>query len=305
MKSIYIVILNYNNYCDTKECIDGLLKHQSNENYNEKIILVDNHSKDGSGDRLYNDFKNNIIFIKNSVNYGYAAGNNVGIKYAIDHNADFLCVLNNDTLANEDFITPCLRYLEENSDVAFVSPTIENYNNNFVQSTGGDIFFEKGCVTVKNNGSERDNLPQTVESDYLGGACLIFKSELINAIGLIPENYFLFFEETEWCWKAKKQGLHNICITTTYIKHKGSASIDTINGLHAYLMERNRVVFLRRNAPSNFIYMRAIIFLTIKYIKKGIFENKNYFKYLKYMSDGKKNIVDSKYPFVHIENLKT
>ena len=302
MRIIFTVILNYNNYNDTKCCIDSLFDIESSNKYKNKIIVVDNCSSDGSGEQIRANYGDRIIYIASNLNCGYAAGNNIGIKYALEHEADYICVLNNDTVANEDFLLPCINYLEQNENVGFVSPTIMNYDDNLVQSTGGDIVFKKGLVTVKNNGDKIDGLPETIESDYLGGACLIFRSSLVKKIGMIPENYFLFFEETEWCWKAKIQGLQNICITTASIKHKGSASIDTINGLHAYLMERNRVVFLKRNSPNRLIYMLAILFLILKYIKKGAFENKEYFNYLLFMRDGIKNIVDSKYPFIYIRN---
>lgn len=302
MLSIYTIILNYNNFKDTYECVDSLSHLEKANMFNHKIIIVDNASTDGSGAKLKHIFGDTVIYLQNDVNSGYAAGNNLGIKYALEKNADYICVLNNDTLVENDFYFECINYLNENEDVGFVSPVIENFNNNLVQSTGGDIVFRKGLVTVKNNGAVREKLSPIIESDYIGGACMVFKAELIKKIGFIPENYFLFFEETEWCWKAKTRGMRNLCLSSVYIKHKGSASIDTVTGLHAYLMERNRVVFLRRNSPNYIIYIRALIYLTIKYIKKGLIENRKYFKYLKYMNDGRRNIVDKHYPFVYIRN---
>lgn len=300
MISIYTVILNYNNYEDTKECIDGIKRIQLSDGYINNVILVDNCSTDNSGKKLQQLYNGTITYLQSDMNYGYAAGNNIGIKYALTQKADYICVLNNDTVVYEDFLSPCIAVLKEYSDIAFISPTIENFCDDLVQSTGGDIFFSKGLVTVKNNGTKRSDLPEQIESDYIGGACLIFKSNLVEKIGLIPENYFLFFEETEWCWKAKLNGMRNICLTKTAIKHKGSATIDAVDGLHAYMMERNRVVFLKRNAPSRLVYMSAIIFLMFKYIKKGIMESHAYFNYLQYMNDGRKNRVDNKYPFVCI-----
>lgn len=302
MISIYTVILNYNNYEDTKECIDSIKRIKILDGYVNEIILVDNCSTDKSGERLRQLYKDTITYLQNDTNCGYAVGNNIGIKYAIKQGADYICVLNNDTVADEDFLSPCIEALNRNSNIAFISPTIENYNDGLVQSTGGDIFFEKAMVTVKNSGAVRYSLPEQIDCDYIGGACLIFKSDLVNLIGFIPENYFLFFEETEWCWRAKKNGMRNICLTTAAIKHKGSASINSITGLHAYLMERNRVVFLIRNAPSRLIYLHAIAFLMLRYIKKGILDNPEYFNYLRYMNDGRKNRVDKRYPFVYIRN---
>ena len=299
MKLICTVILNYNNYDDTKECIDSIIRMQFSSDYTNKIVLIDNCSTDESGERLYHLYGEKIVYLKSDFNCGYAAGNNIGIRYSVEQGANYICVLNNDTVAFENCILPCVEYLEEYPNTGFIGPLIENYDDAMVQSTGGDIFWRKGSIIVKNQGVSKGNLPKEIESDYIGGACLIFRSNLIEKIGFIPEDYFLFFEETEWCWKAKKNGMRNVCLTSVSIRHKGSASIDAISGLHAYLMERNRVIFLRKNAPDFITYIRAIMFLIIKYIKKGIFENKEYFNYLKYMRDGLNNTVDSKYPFIY------
>ena len=115
----------------------------------------------------------------------------------------------------------------------------------------------------------------------------------------------LFFEETEWCWKAKNAGYRNICLSSTYIRHKGSASIDSIEGLHSYMMERNRVIFLRRNAPDKKTFCRAIIFLFLLYGRNGLLEDKRYFKYWGYMIDGLRNRVNRiKYPFINIPDTR-
>lgn len=302
MISIYTIILNYNNFDDTLECVESLYNIKNNIDIYNRIIIVDNASTDGSGDRLKQLYKGKVVFLQADKNIGYAAGNNLGIKYALENNADYICILNNDTVVKMNFIEPCIKYISSHEKVGFLSPVIEEYRTEKVQSTGGDIIFEKGMVTLNNNGMDRNKLPSEIECDYIGGACLLFKSSIIDEIGYIPECYFLFFEETEWCWRAKKAGLHNVCLANTYIKHKGSASINAISGLHSYLMERNRIVFLKRNTPTKMLYFRALLYLKLKYVKKGLIDNKEYFKYLSYIRDGEKNRVDLvKYPFIMIK----
>lgn len=301
MKSIYTIILNYNNLSDTCECIDSLNQLDYSCDYDYKIVLVDNFSNDGSYEKLQELYSDRITIIRTENNLGYAGGNNVGIRYSIKENADYICILNNDTVVTENFYLECVGLLNESDDIAFVSPVIEEYDIDVVQSTGGDIIIQKGLVTLKNNNVKRESLSGIIQCDYVGGACMLFKASLINIIGEIPENYFLFFEETEWCYKAKKCGLNNYCVTSTMVKHKGSASIDSIGGLHSYLMERNRIVFIKRNASSNMLIARAVIYLVLKYIKWGICKDKKYFRYLEYIKDGLFNIVDyKKYPFIVI-----
>ena len=303
MQSVCTVILNYNNYDDTCECIDSILGLKISDDLLNIIVLVDNASTDNSGQRLSQEYKSRIVYIESEKNMGYAAGNNLGIEYAVSQKFDYICVLNNDTCVTEDIYAPCIDFLGSHKDVGFMSPAVLDYADEKVQSTGGDIQFKKGYVSVKNNGKPRSEITGTTDSDYLGGACLFFKPALVDIIGLIPENYFLFFEETEWCWKAKMAGYRNVCLNSVGIKHKGSASIDGIGGLHTYLMERNRVVFLKRNAPNKLVFFTAVIYLIFKYGKKGIIENRTYFKYWGYMFDGIRNRVNmAEYPFIVIKD---
>lgn len=298
MNSIFIIILNYNNFEDTYQCVCSAQAAKV-DGYDTHIILVDNHSNDNSYYRLKKEFNNDIVILQTYKNIGYAGGNNVGIKYAIENNADYLCILNNDVVVETNFLKECLKYLQKDSNIAFISPVIEEYCEDTVQSTGGDIIMSKGLIKIKNHGMKRNELEEEIECDYVGGACMVMRASLLNEIDLLPENYFLFFEETEWCYKAKLIGYRNICISSTFVRHKGSATIDKINGLHAYLMERNRVVFLKRNSSSMIRCLGAIGYLFVKYIYWGIKKDYNYFKYISYMCDGIFNRVNLyRYPFV-------
>lgn len=298
-KKIYTVILNYNNFDDTKECIDSLINNTIN--ISNTIVVVDNASLDDSLEKLVDLYKEKCVYIKNDENLGYAGGNNIGIKYALDHGADYVCILNNDTVIPMDFFNPCIEYLEKNDNVAFVGPVIVDYYSGLVQSTGGNITYNKGEISTINNNMKLDFIQNNVHCDYIGGACMVFKAEIIQTVGFLPEIYFLFFEETEWCCRAKKLGFDNVCISNVYIRHKESASINKHGGLRSYLLERNRIVFLKRNSPNKIVCVEGILYLFFKYLCYGTFRDKEYFKYLTYMCDGLRNKVDNKtYPFIRI-----
>lgn len=139
MDKVCIVILNYNNYEDTIECVQSLRSAINSNEYD--IVIVDNNSVNDSVKELSRALSP-IKIITSLENRGYANGNNIGIKYAEDNGYDYICILNNDTLIEVDFLESCKRELEDNSSVAFVSPVLVEYkNNNLVQSTGGDIFY--------------------------------------------------------------------------------------------------------------------------------------------------------------------
>ena len=293
-----IVILNYNGSNDTLECVAGLQKWTQGDT---EIIVVDNDSTPEDTQKLAVLSQSGVTVIYHNENCGYAAGNNIGIRHALELNCDYICVLNNDTVIEEDFLTPCISFLQTHKDVAIVGPAVLNITGNQVQSTGGDIFIRIGTVTKKNAGAENGILPKIVECDYVGGACMVVRASLIDEIGVIPEQYFLFFEETEWCYKAQKRGYRNVVLTTTHIRHKESASINKVGSLKDYLMTRNRVVFVKRNTDSLTFFL-FLCYCLVQTIYRSIRYGKQYLLHFSYFLDGLTNRVCSKYPFIKIYN---
>lgn len=293
--SVYIIILNYNGHKDTIECVKSLANIQYD---NFKVVIVDNNSTDKSEEIIRTHFPY-IKIIQTGHNLGYAAGNNCGIEYAIKSGAEYICILNNDTIAVEDFLSPLIHYLSSNNQPTIIGPMILEQDNHTVQSTGAIIDLFRGRVPVINNGKFKEEISdEIIKCDYIGGACLVFSSDVVNNIGLLPENYFLFYEETEWCLKAKLQGFDIICDPNISIVHKGSVSINKVSGLIAYLVSRNRVVFMRRNT-NMFNFIIFIVYLFMETIYKVIVGKKS-FKTFGYYSDGLFNKVKKEYNFIHI-----
>lgn len=292
-----VVILNYNGSEDTIECVRSF-REKITLDYH--LIIVDNNSEREESNKLESlrDFDATIIYSQE--NLGYAGGNNIGIKFALEKRCNYICVLNNDTIIEENFLVHCIKYLEEDQNIAFIGPTLLNMDNDYVQSTGGDVFMKTGRVTLKNNGLKYSELPEIVESDYIGGACIVCRSSDIEILGLIPENYFLFFEETEWCYRAKIKGYKNVTLGNTFIRHKGLASIGKIDCLSGYLMERNRVVFVKRNASNKINYIGFLFFYIIQILYYTIRYGKKHFIKLRYFFDGVFNRISKKYPFIKI-----
>lgn len=297
MKKVCIVILNFNNYQDTIECIESV---QEVDYCDYEIVVVDNHSSNESVKVLNKRFGNTITMIESDKNLGYAGGNNIGLRYAMGHDFEYVCVLNNDTVVQKDYLKKCVAFLEKHSDVAFVSPIVLEYANDYVQSSGGIIISQKGGIALLNTGKIVSELADEIECDFISGACLVFKMKFLREHGLIPENYFLFYEETEWCYKAKKRGMRNVSLKDTYIRHKGSVAINQVSGLSAYLMARNRVVFYKRNIASGVKYYLFMLYLMAETFYRALKYDKQYWKCYRYYFDGFRGRIDKKYPFVII-----
>ncbi|MBR4109664.1 MAG: glycosyltransferase family 2 protein [Oscillospiraceae bacterium] len=298
---LFVIILNYNGWQDTLDCVQSV----QHSNYSDtNIVVVDNASTDGSFDILKQELSSDVILLHSDKNIGYAGGNNIGIRYAVEQGAEYLCILNNDTVIAPDAFTKCIDLLDRDPSIGFTGPLVMEFDRESVQSTGGNIYIQKGNVTLNNNGKRPSELPQEVPCDYIGGACILLRASLLEEIGVIPEAYFLFFEETEWCYRAQLAGYRNVCLTDAQVRHKGSASIDVINGLHAYLMERNRVAFVKRNINSKARYLLYLMYQFVKTVYRALFKNKVYWSYLKYQLDGALQRIDTeRFPFIVIKDL--
>lgn len=258
---VYIVVLNYNSFEDTKECIRSLDKIYY-KNYN--IVIVDNCSSDGSYEKLINIFSDYTI-IRTDKNLGYAYGNNAGIKFGLDNGADYICILNSDVIVEKDFLDKLVSKIEENDKIGIAGSCICDYHEkDIVQSMGANINLYFAAARRKFKGENYFSIDSSdVDADYVEGACLLIKRDVFKSIGFIPENYFLFFEETEFCLKARKAGYKVMCIYASRVYHKGSSTISKFSNLSYSYLNRNRVIFVRRNSK----WYQKIIFSVYIFIE--------------------------------------
>ncbi|KHD38450.1 rhamnosyltransferase [Clostridium acetobutylicum] len=258
---IYIIILNYNAYEDTLECVKSI----GNIDYdNYELVLVDNSSTDDSYVKLKESLPSYNI-IKSKENLGYANGNNIGIKYALENGADYICILNNDVVVEKDFLNKLVDKIIEKEDVGIVGSCIcDYYRREIIQGMGAHINLYFAAARRYFKGKNYNEIEKKdIFVDYLEGACFLVKSEVFEKIGLIPENYFLFFEETEFCTRAINAGYKIMCIYESKVYHKGSATINKFGSLSYAYLNRNRVIFVRRNSK----WYQKIIFAIYIFIE--------------------------------------
>lgn len=198
---VSIIILNWNNYNDTKRCLISL-KKITYPNY--KVFVVDNGSNDGSGKKLKKEFPF-YCFIFNKKNLGYAAGNNKGMKEVLNEGMDYILLLNNDTkIVNPYFLTKLVKYIERDKDVGVVGPKVINGQNELQKTI---LYFPFVKTLLRERFWPRKNdytCPQTVES--LLGVCFLIRCKVINEVGFFDENYFMYHEEIEWFYRVRKKG---------------------------------------------------------------------------------------------------
>lgn len=202
----YAIILNYNSAEETIALYDQLKEFYGEE---LRILVTDNCSKQQDRSFLLK-FINSRDLVFNKVNRGYAGGNNLGINLAIDAGADQVWLLNPDIRIEPDTLLVLSETFQQDKGLAAVGPRImKRENPRTIFSDGELIDTSKNFHTIHKNFNEKISDQSVVldyDIDYIDGSCILLNAEAIKQVGYICEDYFLYFEETDWCTRAKRQG---------------------------------------------------------------------------------------------------
>lgn len=270
-KNVHIIVLNWNGKDDTIECVKSLQKI----NYdNYKIIVVDNGSEDDSVSEIKKLFPE-VKIIENKKNLGFAGGNNIGIKYAVENKADYVLLINNDTIVDKDFLIELIQAGETDKKIGAVGSKIYFHSEpNRIWFAGGKINWLKnkgthiGLDEIDNNQDDKIS-----ETDYLTGCCLLIKREVVEKIGGLAEDYFLYYEDTDFSLRVKNAGYKIVYAPASKIYHKISRSIKPGSSNYIYYHVRNGLVMAKRNGSflnKIILYLYCVI-LFLKQIVKIIF----------------------------------
>jgi len=274
--NVYIILVNYGNWKDTANCLQSI-----ESCYNGlSIIIVDVCN-------LYHSFRfllelttnlshNRYKIVEQKENMGFAAACNLGLKTITEKHPDsFIWILNNDTTINTETIPNLIRCFKNNLEnrTAFIGSLILDYSDrNLIQYAGGYIDKKWAIIKVLKEGENlsKVNLPEEVTTDWVMGASMFFHSSIINEIGFMPEDYFLYYEDIEWSLQAIRKGYNNIVSTKSHVYHKQGSSTglkystgQSFNPISAKYYYSNYLKFFARNFP---IKLNTARFMLIKKI---------------------------------------
>ena len=246
---ISIIILNWNGFEKTIDCLESLKK---NIYPNYEVIVVDNGSEGNDVDILKKRYKDYIKLIENKKNLGFAEGNNVAIKHILKKKeSSYLVLLNNDTVVTPDFLKEGLKIFQKDSKIGICGPKIKYYNTNKIWWAGSklykgrEILFKSSFRIGKHIGKRKDDEGQYDEiksTDYVTGCALFIKREVIKKIGLLDKKFFLYGEDIDWNIKAKLAGYKLIYFPTGVIYHAIPLN-DKSNKKISYLFFKSRHYF--------------------------------------------------------------
>jgi GT2 family glycosyltransferase len=214
------------------------------------VLVVDNGSSDDSVAAIRVAIPG-LTLIELGRNLGYAGGNNVGIKLALDQAADFVLVLNNDTTVSPDLLDRLVVAAMRHPDAAFLSPRIlymdqpsKVWFDGARWNPSTDEFDHPGLDCEESALEDREH-----ETDFSCGAALFCRATAIRQVGLMDQAFFLVWEEVDWCYRAKTAGWRMLVIPSARIWHKVAASFGSdLSPLRVYFDTRNQLLWFRRHA---------------------------------------------------------
>ena len=240
---VSVITVNYNQSQVTFDLLASLRKISYP---NIEIIVVDNASPSDDPDSMKINYPE-ITLIKSSINLGFAGGNNLGIEKST---GDYLLFINNDTEVPAGFLEPLVAFFLAHPDAGMVSPKIRYHHTpEMIQYAG---YSELNPYTIRNfsigyKEIDKSQYDTDRPTAFGHGAAMMVPRKVIEKVGMMPDIYFLYYEEIDWGWKIRKAGYQNYYVGNSVIFHKESISTGKNSPLKTYYMARNRILFTRRN----------------------------------------------------------
>ena len=297
MPKVYIVILNYKRWQDVIECLDSIFRLEY-DNYS--VIVVDNDSKNdsiehlirwatsGSGDAAF-PFSNGtlkkpteyaqyhsslldaaraptflpkLVFIQNENNVGFAGGNNVALRW-IMHEDAYVWLLNPDMVVQPNTLSELINFVDDRHEKVIAGAIIKSYSHpdEVLFYGGGKINFNAATVNMVKE------LKNISELDYISGGAMLMHTRHLRDIGLLPEKYFLYWEETDWCYRAKNKGYEMQVCMTAICYDKISTTIGR-SFLADFYYTRNGLMFIETFRKRN--VNRALFFAFLRMGKRVV-----------------------------------
>lgn len=243
MKKVAVVILNYKLRKLTLDCIDSVKKSIFQD---IKIYVVDNNS----GDDIKKKLDSQTTFIQAGSNLGYAGGNNLGITAALKDGCNLIFIINPDTKVDVLCIASCVELMSSDQTIGVVGPKILFSDRAIIWYAGG--IFDYDNVLGTHRGVDQQDVGQfnkIEETDFVSGAAMMVKREVFERIGLFDEKYFLYYEDSDFCLRAKEKGFKLVYNPRALVYHKNAQATGLGSALQDYFITRNRMLLASKFLP--------------------------------------------------------
>ncbi|NBI92422.1 glycosyltransferase family 2 protein [Lachnospiraceae bacterium] len=249
MRKVAAVICNYNKKDYVAECIQSVTESVFQD---FDIIAVDNASTDGSAECIRTRFGEKVKMLVNEENLGGSGGFNRGIRYALEQGYEYIWCLDNDVLVDENALGELYIFLEEHPEVGMAGSKVYHMEKpDYVQQFGIDIVWEEYCCEAKYSGQREDgSMPEVVYSDAVAACSVLVRASVIREIGMLPEENFLYWDDTEWGLRCNLAGYKVASLGSSKILHSMGAKKEAVNTFPLYYAWRNWIRFFMKYTPK-------------------------------------------------------
>ena len=263
MNRLAIIVLNWNGADDALNCVESLQQ----QTLRPEIIIVDNNSSDDSVERFEDHVKSQKkdapILIKNSQNLGFAGGINTGLVYAKEHNFEYIGVLNPDAIADKHWLKSLYTELTSHPSAGIATGLLLRRDGNTID-TSGDFYTTWGLPGPRNRDEPTVNAPnQPGEIFGATGGGALYRTAMLNDIGLFDEDFFMYYEDVDLSFRAQLAGWKVRYTPKAIAYHKVGASSQKVPGLAVFNTFKNLPLVLIKNVPGRLFWtIGARFFLT-------------------------------------------
>ena len=263
MKTVGLVTINFNSEKETHACLESLTRMDVPKGFKLRIVVVDNASK-VPFTLTPREKKDGIELLRSGENLGFTGGNNLGMRYVLDHGDEYVMLLNNDTIVSPELLTNLLTQLDADSRVGVTVPKIyfakghEYHKDRYEKKDLGKVFwYAGGEVDFANAYTRHRGVDEVDHGQYdtmepvafATGCCLLTRREVLEKVGLFDDKFFLYFEDGDLGERIKRAGYTLLYVPSAYLWHINAGSSGSGSSLHDYYLTRNRMLFGMRYAP--------------------------------------------------------
>ena len=245
-RSAHVVLLNWNDTANTLECLESLRALTFRDHH---VVVIDNASRTPCTVAVAERFPE-VEVIESTENLGFAGGCNLGIRLALARGADYVWLLNNDTVVHPSALTELVKVAEADAAIGIVGSKILFYGPGKVIDHAGGYILPRRCAAGHIGIGEEDigQYDEIRPVDFITGCSLMVTRETVEDVGLLDDKLFAYWEDVDWCTRARRGGWEVMYVPGSVIRHKGG-NPSAVSPLRYYLMAINSLRYTARHHP--------------------------------------------------------
>jgi GT2 family glycosyltransferase len=245
LPKVVAIVLNWNLVDDTQRCVTSL---QDSDYENLAVLVVDNGSELACYTQLRARLPANVCLLRSEVNLGFAEGNNLGLRRALERGADYVLIINNDTVVDPTMVSQLVTAAEAQPAAGLLGPIIY-YLGSPDQVWFAGYRFSHGIYVLRRGLRLTPPLRPVEEVDFVSGCCMLMRREALERVGFFARDYFMYYEDLDLCFRVKEAGFKIFCVTGAKMWHAVSASTGGAESpMKQYYQVKSSLIFYRKHS---------------------------------------------------------